>query len=352
MPNTEPPIIEFRKRGGSLGAFASAFNVENQAMPHLRQWLDDAGELAQPQDMQRWGHLLLCLLNAHHLHDVPTSGITDAQRLVSYLNAMATLEPQHWGVLAWDSNYSPKASTHDTCRHVIKAIDAKGFHEGHRVFKEALDSGWQPEPLLDKLTEIAKYHGQHEGPAWRKQAHGALLLALWNMLGDTTWRPADTVQYGGMWDICSIGSSIADSTHAVVLSKSAPSQSAQMLESLLTSTNIDGCAIEAFFPLRLESCDALECIKPLVGLLIEGGLDDPSYKAIEVTKQLQRHNPELASLLHMHLTLFPEVTESNTLAELVVPGFNALYGRAVEAPVVLNGDFFDSPQSCGMGASA
>lgn len=353
MPKAKHSLNEFQQRSVVLGETVSIFEAEAKSLPALRQWLDDAQSMAGTNDMKRWGHLLRCLLNTYHLHDEPNNGTTDAQRLTAYLDAMAGLAPEHWGVPNPDSGGTgPRSTPYETCRHVLKALDSKGFYQGRHLLVQALNSGWNPDAVLNKLTHMAQYHAPQEGILWQHQARGVLLLSLWSTLRETSWRPADTAAYGDMWDICSIDASMADSANAVLLARSVPSQSARMLDALLNSTNIDGGAIQSFFPLRLDFCDPLECIKPLVGLLVEGGLDDLSYKALEVAKQLRMHHPELASLLHMHLTLFPEITESNTLAELVVPGFNALYGRPVEPALTLEGDFFETSPTHSSGAHA
>lgn len=113
-----------------------------------------------------------------------------------------------------------------------------------------------------------------------------------------------------------------------------------MLEKILASTRIDPETLVSFFPLDLSKCDAYRVLNVLIGLLTEGGRNDPTYKANVIAEQLRVHNPGLSSLLQKHLTLPPEACKENSMADLLVSGFNALYRRHLEMPPTFAGDFF------------
>jgi hypothetical protein len=216
--------------------------------------------------------------------------------------------------------------------------------KSHPIVKSWIQrEGSIPDTLLIALEELHPliYDEPPIKVTIRSTAKGTFLRVLWPLLRETHWQPSDSSIYAAMWTINDIGKTIEDAESAAKLAVSAPSQNVHMLKALLNTMRIAPESIALLFPLHVGTCDAYPVLDCLIGILTEGGRDDLTYKASITADLLRVHNPELSSLLHMHLTLFPEACETNSMAGMLVPAFNALFNRPVDPALTLNGDFFE-----------
>lgn len=307
-----------------------------ESMDTYRKWFDFAPDHASVQDLTHWGRLLTVLL------DEKTPSSEDARRLKDYLNAMTNLPSSQWSFKNATPDLknriqTPGAAFGDLLRCVCEIQGARS----HPIFRELVSNGWSFDPLVEKLTEVQALVQKTPPSLVLGTTKGALFRILWPLMHDTDWRPSDNGLYADMLVVNDMGASQRDILCAAHFSKSVPSQNTKVLEKLLYSTNIGPADIALFFPMDVSKCEAFPILDTFVGILTEGGRDDLTYKARIVSEQLHLHNPELSSLLQMHLTLFPEANELDSMAEMLVPAFNTLYGRVVEPAFVLGGDFFD-----------
>ena len=343
-------VDEFREKGAFIAKNVSLFEVGAAMRSELRGWLEDAPQYAQPKDMARWGKLLHCWLNDWQL--LPGK-VVDASPLTAYFESMVRLSPDQWLQVEPTDKAQNTGSAYEAFHHLSQALLQQQGNKAHPFIKACIASNPSiPNELLPVLARVQSLAYADAPASLRGTPQGALLRVLWPLLRETNWRPNNSAVYAEMWSVNDIGSSPHDAQSAAQLAKWVPSQNAHMLQALLNTTNIAPESLLLFFPLDVGTCDAYSVLDPLIGILTEGGVDDPTYKARIVSEQLCLHNPELSSLLQMHLTLFPEASETNTMADLLAPAFNALYGREVEPPLVLTGDFFGDATGQPNGVSA
>lgn len=345
-PHTFPE--NFHQLGRSL-CVRMDINARLDEATAYRQWLDEAPANAQIQDLSSWGAIMHSVSNNFNTH--PQTKEQDARRLGEYFSAFIRLAGKKWKHAGQQDdknvcNYY--AAFHD----LVRDVSSQAAGRSNPVFQELLRQQWSPDPLLKKLSELQDVF---ETNSWRKvhdTSTNALFRILWPLMHDTDWRPSDNGLYACMLSVNEIDASLHESQCAATFSKCVPSQNAWVLHKLLQSTCIAPESISSFFPIDVSSCDAYSILNTFVGLLTEGGRDDPTYKALIVEQQLRMHHPELASLLNMHLTLFSEASEVKSFAEVLVPGFDALYGRDVNPAEVIIGDFFDDDNDNAMGSGA
>lgn len=321
---------------------SSIFGTDESTLPVLREWLDHAPLYAAAQTMALWGTMVQGLLWSLK-HFPEDEG--DTRRLVDYLDHMAGLDAEHWWVPCSFDASGDKKTPYAILRDVSRPFGSSGFH-GAALLVKALDTKmWEPDALLAKLNTMQKQQiKEASSVSWvgglQEGAQGFWLRALWTSMPQTSWRPVDTEVYGDMWWATELDKYDGDGERAAILATCTPSYNTRMLKKLLESTNISPEGVAELFPLHLNKCDAYASLDFLIGILTEGGRDDLTYKANIAAAQLHQYNPELSSVLQVHLALFPEANESNSMAEVSVPAFKALYGREVEPPLVLTGDFF------------
>lgn len=332
-------VEEFRQYGAKVASTYLVDLVSDNTRNLRRRWLDDAPYRAQPHDMALWGKIVLIVLKEQSTG----SDEKDAQRLGDYLHAMTALPEKKWRLLSsvcLDSDivHSP----YQVFQRIARTLQIKNRNQGSELLKELLlANSWNPDVLLNVLCTLRKNGPPEVSISFEDTSESLLMHALWQQMHQTNWRPLDTPIYGGMWQQRNFDGDHKNAVCAALMSQAAPSETGAMLLALLNATNAAPEVIAPLFPLPIGTCDSYSVLDPLIGLLTDGGRDDPTYKAKIVGQQLRVHHPELFALLEMHLMLFPEASEVNSLASMLVPGFNALYGRAVEPQDVINNNVFD-----------
>ena len=198
--------------------------------------------------------------------------------------------------------------------------------------------------------QIRQVSMEHECSATIGQiAQGYFLRALRPLVLDTRWRPDDTPIYGDTW-LCHENSARqgnlvqAQRGREFVqrFAKSTPSQVHKMLNFVLRSEDLIAKDMSDFFPLRLSECDAKPVLHALVGILTDEDSRNSPEKAQALKSELRRHHGELLDLLMVHLSIFPEANRIDSMADVLVPGFDTLRGRSV-APMAIGPGVFDEP---------
>ncbi len=297
-----------------------------QAIERMRAWLARAPTLATVETMNIWGlvlHRFVC--TSSHCPDEPKK---DAALLGSYLDAMAELNADDWwaerdnGIRAYDA---------------FKSLCGV-LGPNHVLMDNLLDGPWNVNKILTTLHAMREREMNNMGVDaidWDlyvgSSTQGFVLNCLWARLAASAVALDDTDILGQIWLVERSQLTIGNSQKIESLRQSMPSQMPKMLTAVLFSSNLNMDDIAALFPLRqeeIDACDAHALVHALVGLLTDGGSDDPTYKAKIVGILLREHHPQLASLMELHLSLVPQACESCTYADMVVPGFEALRGRA------------------------
>ena len=336
-------VEEFRQYGAKIASTYLVDLVSDNTHNLRRRWLDDAPYRAQPHEMALWGKLVLIVLKEQSTG----SDEKDVQRLGNYLHAMAALSEKQWRLISsvcLDDDIV--RSPYQVFQRIARTLQIKNRNQGSELLKELLlANSWNPDVLLNVLCALRKNGPPEVSISFEDTSESLLMHALWQQMHQTTWRPLDTPIYGGMWQQRNFDGDQKNAVCAALMSQAAPSETGAMLLALLNATNAAPEVIAPLFPLPISTCNTYSVLDPLIGLLTDGGRDDLTYKAKIVEQQLRLHHPALLELLEMHLTLFPEASEFNSMATFLVPGFDALYGRPVEPAVVISGNFFDEPDN-------
>lgn len=334
----------FHHCGNTLSE-AMVRNANSEKDATYYHWLDEAPTHAKIEDLANWGNMLSMMLDTDK-RDLAKEK-KNARRLGDYFSAFIHLAGQDWKAIGTHHKRevrNPYSRFHSLVLFAVR-------HQGsHPVFTALIQQGWIPDTLLATIAKVEALSDNRADNSFRHSSTGQMFRILWPLMHDTDWRPSDNGLYACMLSVNEIDASLHESQCAATFSKCVPSQNAWVLHKLLQSTRIAPESISSFFPIDVSSCDAYSVLNSFVGLLTEGGRDDPTYKALIVEQQLRMHHPELASLLNMHLTLFSEASEVKSFAEVLVPGFDALYGRDVNPAEVIAGNFFDDDNDNAMGS--
>ena len=332
-PHTFPE--SFHHCGNTL-CETMAWNASSEEDATYYHWIDEAPTHAKIEDLANWGLVLNMMLDTNK-RDLAKDK-KDARRLGNYFSAFINLAGQDWTAIG--KHHKRKVRNPYSMFHLLVLGAAR--HQGsHPVFTALIQQGWIPDTLLATIANVEALSDNKADNSLRHSSTGQMFRILWPLMHDTDWRPPDNGLYSCMLSVNDIDASLRESQCAAIFSKCVPSQNAEVLYKLLQSTRIAPESVDPFFPFDVSSCDAYSVLNTFIGLLTEGGRDDPTYKALIVEKQLRMHHPELSSLLHMHLTLFTEASETKSFAAVLVPGFDALYGRDVNPEEAITGDFFD-----------
>ena len=341
-PHTFPE--SFHHCGNTL-CETMAWNSSSEKDTTYYHWIDEAPTHAKIEDLANWG-LVLSMMLGTDKRDLAKEK-QNARRLGDYFSAFINLAGQDWTAIG--KHHKRKVRNPYNMFHLLVLGAAR--HQGsHPVFTALIQQGWVPDTLLATIEKVEALSDNRADNSFRHSSIGQMCRILWPLMHDTDWRPSDNGLYACMLSVNEIDASLHESQCAATFSKCVPSQNAEVLYKLLQSTRIAPESIGPFFPIDVSSCDAYSVLNTFVGLLTEGGRDDPTYKALIVEQQLRMHHPELASLLNMHLTLFSEASETKSFAEVLVPGFDALYGRDVNPAEVIIGDFFDDDNDNAIGS--
>lgn len=321
---------EFLRESQYFAGF-DTMSTPHDVVERMRGWLQKAPAFVPPQGMNIWGGVL------HHLLATFAScacePTTDAPLLGAYFDAMAKLAPDDW----W-AERDNGIRAYDAFKSVCGVVDGQHLGWNHLLMDTLLDQSWEPHAVLTALNNMRAQEMNNMGvdaSDWDmyigSSVQGVFLRCAWVRL-DQGWVPPDTAMFGQLWLVAKANSSLASSARIEILRSAIPGQAPQMLTALLFNSSVSVDEIASFFPLRpaeLHACDAHPLVHALVGLLTEGGQDDPTYKAKIVEVLLQRHHPEIASMMNLHLDLVPQACEACTYADMVVPAFEAWRGRAI-----------------------
>lgn len=364
----------FAEHGLYLVAKTANPKLDDDDLRFVRQWLDDAPSMAQSSDMPTmaaWG-MLMGRLASHSPDATPThSTSADALRLLAYLNTMAEMPLEDW----WASGVEETEYDEDgdEFEHTPKPVydaflgvwnrlaEPKLNHHTHALLHHlATKTEWTPDITMKRLHQT--YGRQIEyasvGPRGlatiRDTAKGSFLQALRPLLLDTPWRPRNPDVYGNMWAIHDYAAGPAwdlatrEKAFAKTLLAALPSETDKALRGLLNSSQATQHHVDVFFPLRLRTCAVEETLDALIELVNKRkgkGTDSELHPvAVEMKVQLKKYHPDIASMLDVHATMFPEATAGNTFSSTLLHGFKTLLGRYAPEVTPLPVDAFeDSP---------
>lgn len=117
---------------------------------------------------------------------------------------------------------------------------------------------------------------------------------------------------------------------------------------MLSSKDVRVQEINEAFPLHFADCQAKETLHALVGVLTDRGSQRAHDKAERIEFLLNAHHPEIMSILKMHLSIFPDADRINSMAEVLVLGFDTLRGRGLVPTMDVASDVFDDTGSIGI----
>lgn len=335
----------FLRESQSFADFDTMATPQN-AVERMRAWLHRAPTLATPEVMNIWGGVLHQFMLTFARY--PYEPAKDAALLGSYFDAMTQLEQDEW----WTERDNG-IRAYDAFRNVLGLLTSDNSSLNHILMDALLDAQWRPHLFLSALHGIQERELTNMGAQaidWDlytgSSVKGLFLRAGWVKLEDG-WRPPDNDMFGQIW--LSVKGRITVSNHSRIeaLRQAMPGQMPRMLTAVLLSIHLTADDISQLFPLRpaeLAACDAHAFMHALVGLLTDGGQDDPTYKARTVGKLLEQHHPQLATLMALHLSLVPQACETRTYAEMVVPGFEVLRGNMLVQNMIVSEELFaDGP---------
>lgn len=367
-------VPNFDQRGADL-AKKTALKMFKEDLIVVREWLDDAASQASPGAMASWGTLISNLLE--HLSDDSSSTVhsakTDYMRLGTYLNAMQALDSSIWWTRgprnSFGSSGGPGVHTQIVAKpvyeiynafyDVCKCLDAGGLERSNTLLRNLVErEAWDPTKLLVVLNtmhqqQLNEAEARRQWKAgWtvgiRDTAQGQLLRALRPLVLDTPWRPQDTTRYGDTWlvhdNILRNGDlEQAQRSKEFVqrFATSTPSQTDKLVAFMLSSSGLSAQGLADFFPLHLANCQAKETLHALVGILTDSGSQHAHDKAERIEFLLNAHHPEIMSILKMHLSIFPDADRINSMAEVLVLGFDTLRGRGPVLTMDVASDVFD-----------
>lgn len=203
--------------------------------------------------------------------------------------------------------------------------------EGHPVLHKLVA---RDPMLIDRLLEYFDYqlHEQVPEPTHLSASFGKFYRALVPVIAAGLWAPSTPVHCEQLW---MAHAQLADSSLmkyadeapwasglAARLARQSNYPLHRSLHHLLHKMQLNAMHIAEFFPLPLVDCSAKEVLPLLVQLGSRSkGLEEGMHFGETFLLQLEEHHPRVASLLAMHLIVFPNAEEAHEHAGLLLEAF-------------------------------
>lgn len=321
----------------------------------IRSWLQEAAR-QRPVGSLVWGQLCAALMAEHRPIAQNEFFESDGHAVAEYLATMSGVSQSEF--MAPGSRVSV-VEIHTTRRYFTRPV-----LDGLKQTLIALEDGgmgvgrpqpmlewlfekrkWNPEPLLSRLDFLIPEQHQHlvekigHAGMTAETPHAKLLVLLCKAVVLTNWRPRDEDVFGGMWgNTFSLRLPHQKLTELFVNLRAAmPSQTPRGLATLVDTIGLPERSVDAFFPLPLDKCEPIALLDAIVSIMGMTRTASPELQpSLQYSRyfetRLSEHHPELAQLLNMHFTLFPESGSECTNVHVLVPALEAMLSRKAVSP--------------------
>ena len=281
-------------------------------------WLADAPKYAPDEAMTVWTELM-CSAIAHGTNESEN----DPQLVASlggYLDRLLTFAGGDFAAIT-----------------VLPAFESlmrwtKPSSEGlHPSIEELIKSGWSPVPLMrhidsnrDTVLEANRTIKQYSVPMDDTGAGGFYKL-IQQVISREQWVPDFNTAYGLLFEDYFLSDMVNiedDSRFIRNVLRAAPAALDKGLAFAYRQVYLTETHLNAFFPMVMDTVDPKYLLDSLVALIV----DEPDKVKGKTMPLLNKHHPELAQLVSIHCSLFPDATSGATYAELLVEPYLRMLG--------------------------
>lgn len=295
-----------------------AQDADSIAWSDVHDWLADAPKNVSSHNMELWTDWMgLAIANGTR------TSINDPQLVAclgDYLDRLLTIPGSKLAEITTLKTFE------SLMRWITPSSDGP-----HPSMGELVASGWSPAPLMQHIednrdailrAELKKYYYPIR---MRDTGAGEFYRLVHQVVTRDTWVPEKNPNYGLLFEHYSI-SDIADTEDDARFIRNvllaAPGALGQGLHFARLQEFFKTEHLDTFFPMVLSSVD-YECfLDSLVALVV----DEPEGIKGKTMPLLNKHHPELAQLLAMHLSIFPDAKPGCTYAELLVEPYLRMLG--------------------------
>ena len=146
---------------------------------------------------------------------------------------------------------------------------------------------------------------------------GAFYPLVQQMIMRDTWVPPSNPAYGLLFEhysISDIFDTKKDTRFIRIVLHAAPSALDKGLCFARQQVFLREVHLNTFFPMKLETVNPESLLDSLIALIV----DEPDEVKGETMPLLEKYHPELAQLISMHLSIFPDAEPGATYAALLV----------------------------------
>lgn len=272
----------------------------------VNAWLLDAGENAPNSAIAVWTELL-------------RAGIAEATS--GEVNKMPALRDYFDSLVEFPSAAFVAATTMPAFESLMRAIQ-QSPDAAHPVVDALVKSGWSPAPLLRRIEgerdAILAANRTQKGYSVPLEDTGAtgICRMLYPFFCDDKWTPEPNPAYALLFETYVIATNLhlgPDSRFIRNVLQAAPDALYKGLWFARRQEYLEEEHLRALFPMALSSTNAEYALDSLVALLV----DEPKAVVGKTMPLLRQYHPELAEMMSMHLSLFPDASAGKTYAEVL-----------------------------------